>query len=292
MVARHCSADIDEGRLEAELLYGAAAGWDRAQVIAAGSEPPAPATLATFEALLDRRVAHEPLAYILGQREFFGLMLQVGPGALVPRPETETLVEQALAAIAAHPRADSGLHVVDVGTGSGAIAVAVAAHAPNVTVTAIDASTEALEWADRNRHRFAVAGRVTLAQGDLLAPIERPIDILIANLPYIPTDEVARLPEEIRAQEPVLAVDGGEDGLELVRQLLGQAPAHLAPDAWACLLEVGAGQTVYAAGLVTDALGVVTETHRDLARIRRVVTARAGYPPADGGAAAEAGAAR
>ncbi|MSP22787.1 MAG: peptide chain release factor N(5)-glutamine methyltransferase [Dehalococcoidia bacterium] len=287
LIEARAADDLDEGRLEAELLYAEAAGWDRVRVLASGAEVPEFEVLARFEALLDRRLAHEPLAYILGRREFYGLTFEVGPGCLVPRPETETLVEAALAAIREHPHAHRLVRVADVGTGSGAVALAVAKHALQAEVFATDASTEALEWAGRNRAHLGLTDRVVLLTGDLLEPIGEPLDVVLANLPYIPTEEVERLPEVIRTHEPRLAVDGGEDGLDLYRRLAEQLPSHLAEGVSAVLIEVGSGQASFAADVLTNALvlrqaqgeriGLDVRYHRDLAGTRRVVEVRRGY---------------
>lgn len=277
LLAVHAASGIDDARMQVELLYARAAGIERAAVIALGGRPPDEHALPTFEALLDRRRAHEPLAYILGEREFFGLSFLVGAGALVPRPETETLVERVLAAVAEHPAARRLVRVADVGTGSGAVALSVARHAPNTRVYGIDASTEALAWAGQNRARLGMQDRVVLLHGHLLDPVPEPLEIVAANLPYIPTEEYERLPDEIRRGEPRLAVDGGEDGLALYRQLFAQLPAHLAEGPIALLFEIGAGQAGYAAELAAEALGARAITHRDLLGIRRVVEVRRGY---------------
>jgi release factor glutamine methyltransferase len=273
--------ELDEARLEAELLYGEASGQDRAQVIAAGADEPAADALERFEGLLARRVGHEPLAYILGRREFYGLTFEVGEGALVPRPETETLVEAGLAAIREHPRARRLVRVADIGTGSGAVAIAVARHAPAVKMFAVDESTAALEWAGRNRKRLGPMERVVLLAGDLLSPLMEPLDVVLANLPYVPTEEFNALPDEIRAHEPALAVDGGEDGLDLYRRFAEQLPDHLVSDAYAVLVEIGAGQASFAEEILLDGLGrpegAETRMHRDLRGIRRVVEVRVGY---------------
>ena len=282
LVAAWAAESLDEARLEVDLLYGEAAGLSRAQVIAAGREAPPPEARARFEALLRRRMAREPLAYILGRREFHGLTFEVGPGVLIPRPETETLVETALAAIREHPNARRIVRVADAGTGSGAVAIAIARHAPSAKVFATDASTEALAWAGRNRARLGPMERVVLLADDLLEPIGEPLDVVAANLPYIPTDEYERLPEEIRDGAPRLAVDGGDAGLELVRRLVGQLPEHLADGPVAVLLELGGGQSPFVADWLTSALGgsdadVTVEVHRDLAGNRRVLEVRRGY---------------
>ena len=273
--------DLDEARLEVELLYGRAAGLDRVHVIAAGGHPADPAVLESFEQLLIRRLTHEPLAYILGQREFYGLTFAVGPGALIPRPETETLVEAALDAIRAHPRHQSLVRVADIGTGSGAIAIAVAHHAPAAKMFAVDQSTAALQWAGKNRKRLGSSDQVILLAGDMLEPLTEQLDIVLANLPYVPTEEYEALPDEIRAHEPELAVDGGNDGLDLYRRFAAQLSAHLVDDAYAVLIEIGAGQAPFAEDILIEALGhpegASVTAHRDLRGIRRIIELRVGY---------------
>jgi release factor glutamine methyltransferase len=281
LLAVSAADDLDEARLEVELLYGRAANLDRVHVIAAGGETPDPAALEPFEALVQRRVAHEPLAYILGEREFYGLTFEVGPGALVPRPETETLVEAALAAIREHPRHRRLVRVADIGTGTGIVAISVARHAPEAKVFAVDASTAALQWAGKNLRRLGPMERVVLLTGDLLDPLSEPLDVVLANLPYVPTEEYETLPDEIRAHEPELAVDGGDDGLDIYRRFAQQLPAHLVDDTYAVLVEIGAGQALFAEDILLDALGhpdnAEVRTHRDLRGIRRIVEVRVGY---------------
>ena len=227
---------------------------------------------------MERRRGREPLAYILGRREFYGLTFEVGPGVLIPRPETETLVEATLAAIREHPSARRLVRVADVGTGCGAVALSVSRHAPSAKVFATDASTEALAWAGRNRTRFGLLDRVVLLTGDLLEPIGEPLDVVAANLPYIPTDEYEDLPAEIRAGEPRLAVDGGDTGVDIVRLLVDQLPDHVADGPVAVLLELGGGQHGLVGDWVVEALGGGdVEVHRDLAGNRRVLEVRRGY---------------
>jgi release factor glutamine methyltransferase len=276
LLARRRAEDAAEARLEAELLYGEAAALDRAQVIARGAELPDAEAWSRFEELFARRLAGEPLAYITGRREFYGLSYLVGPGALIPRPETETLVEAALAAVREHPAARRQVRVVDVGAGPGTVALAIARHASSAAVVAIDASTAALAWAGRNRRRLGLVDRVVLLAGDLLEPLSEPVDVVVANLPYIPSAELALLPAEIREAEPTLAVDGGEDGLDVIRRFIEQLPAHLAEGPSAVLLEVGAGQAAFVEDLLREALGPELEVrrHRDLRGIARVVEAR------------------
>lgn len=280
LLAVRAAEDRDDARLQVELLYGRATGLERAQVMASG--PDEPREVEAFRTLLDRRARHEPLAYILGRREFYGVTFAVGPGCLIPRPETEAVVEAALAAIHEHPRARRLVRVADIGTGSGAIALAIAQHAPEAKVFATDVSTEALQWAGKNMRQFGLQGRVVLLAGDLLEPLVEPIDVLCANLPYVPTSEFEILPEAIRASEPRIAVEGGAMGIELIERLAEQAPAHLS-DAAAVILEVGAGQIAWAEDLVVTALEgagrgpLDVRRHRDLRGIRRVLEVRTGY---------------
>ncbi len=284
LLGAHCADDLDEARLQAEVLYAEVAHLDRAQVIAAGTRPTSDDAREAFDALLARRLKHEPLAYILGRREFFGMTFDVGPGCLIPRPETEALVEAAIAAVEEHPRYRRVVRVADIGTGSGAIAVSIAKHAPSTKVFAVDVSTEALQWAGRNMRKFGVEERMVLLAGDLAEPLTEPIDVLCANLPYVPTEDFLDLPPEIRASEPQVAVEGGPTGIELIARLASTLAQHLAPDCAAAFFELGAGQAGFVEDLVTTALNEAgrgpldVRVHRDLRGIRRVVEVRYGYP--------------
>jgi release factor glutamine methyltransferase len=277
LLAEGCDDDLDEARLDAEVLYGEAAGLTRAAVLARGGDEADADALARFDATLARRLDHEPLAYILGRREFFGMTFEVGPGVLIPRPDTETLVEAALAAIRAHPASRRLVRVADVGTGSGAVALAVGRHAASAKVWAVDRSTEALAIAGANRRRFHLEAQVVILAGDLLEPLLDPMDVVVANLPYIPTAEVETLAPEVRDREPRSALDGGTDGLDVFRALCAQLPAHLVDGPCAVLLEVGTGQAAVVAELLANAVPGEVRTHRDLAGIERVVEVRRGY---------------
>lgn len=280
LLVGQAAEDLDDAVLQADLLYAEASGLDRAQVMATSEGTPE--ALAQFAELLGRRLNHEPLAYILGRREFYGRTFEVGPGCLVPRPETEELVEAALVAVREHPRAKRLVRVADIGTGSGIIGLSIAAHAPNTKVWCVDVSTEALQWAGRNMRRHGLQDRVVLLAGDLLEPLTEPIDVLCANLPYVPTEDYEELPPQIRNREPRIAVEGGVTGIELIRRLTEQMAAHLAPEA-AVLLEVGAGQMGWVEELAVDALKQAgrdvtnVEAHRDLYGIRRCLEVRTGY---------------
>ncbi len=220
-----------------------------------------------FKRLVARRAQHEPVAYLTGHRAFFDLDLAVDARVLIPRPETELLVERALdlARRWEQPR------IVDVGTGSGAIAVSLAAHLPRATLWAIDASAGALAVARANAHRCGVAERITFLHGDLLSPLPGPIDLIAANLPYVSAAEYAALPPDVRRYEPRAALLSGVDGLDAIRALLDQAPDRLSADG-VVLLEIGAGQGMAAAALARSAFpGAAVEVVQDYARLDRII---------------------
>jgi len=230
------AAGLGDAPLDAALLLSGIAGVPRLELYAVDSDHLVPEMAATFAKAVARRCRREPVQYILGAAAFHGIELAVGPGCLVPRPETELLVERVLAL------AEPGAAVLDLGTGSGAIALAVAAARPDLRVTGVDASPEALSWAIRNRDRLGLAGRVELLAGDLLAPVAgRRFGIIAANLPYIREDERADLPRDVREWEPGEALFGGEDGLSVIRRAIASAPVHLLPGG-TLLLEIAPGQ--------------------------------------------------
>jgi release factor glutamine methyltransferase len=217
-------AGIEDERLESEVLLAHAMGIDRTHLLA-GLHTDAPTVArAAFEVMLARRLRHEPLAYIVGRREFYGIDIDCAPGALIPRPETEMLVEIALAEIAAR---GAGLRLADAGTGSGAIAVAICARSPVARVVAVEASEQALAIAKENVRRAGLADRIELRRGDLLEGAGV-FDVIVANLPYVSEGDWARLAPEIREHEPREALVGGPDGTEVIERLLATAPAHLA----------------------------------------------------------------
>lgn len=260
-------AGVDEARLDAELLFAAVLGINRALLLAHPDRRLTPKELARCRELIARRAAREPLAYILGRREFFGLEFAVDGRVLIPRPETELLVEHALRLAGLSPAPA----LADVGAGSGAIAVVLAVRLPAAAVYALDASDDALAVVAANARRHGVAGRVRCLAGDLLAPLPGPVDLVVANLPYVPTAEWQALPPEIRDWEPRQALDGGPDGLDPIRRLLAQAPPFLRPGA-ALLLEIGAGQGPAATDLARRALpGAVVRLQPDYAGLDRLV---------------------
>jgi len=237
------AAGIEDASLEAEVLLRHALRLDRAHLYARLQESLSPGDEAVFRSLVARRLTHEPAAYIVGQREFYGLDLETAPAALIPRPETELLVEAALARARLPDRRASRdpFLIVDVGTGNGAIAVALAVHLPWARLIAIDISREALALAARNARRHAVESRIAFLQADLLSALSCPADVIVANLPYVRSDDWEPLAPEIREHEPRIALDGGADGLREIGRLLEQAPSHLRPGG-SLLVELGPPQ--------------------------------------------------
>lgn len=270
-VAMLRAAGIEEAALEAELLLRHALGLDKTCFYLRLDQELSEERQQEFERLLAQRLAHRPTAYLTGHREFYGLDFFVGPGVLIPRPESEVLVEESLRA--ARARLDAGerrLVFVDVGTGSGAIAIAVAHALPALAVYATDISPAALAIAQLNARRLRVAGRIRFLQGDLLETLPEPADIIAANLPYIPSADVELLPPELRDNEPRIALDGGDDGLTLIRRLLGQLPTRMRPGGFV-VLETAFNQAQTVAALAREVARGPVETRRDLAGNERAV---------------------
>ena len=258
---------IEDASLESEVILRHALGIDRAAFFAGLEEHPGDAALRLSDSLVERRERGEPLAYILGRREFYGLDILATPAVLIPRQETELLVEGILEIGAG--RAD--LTVADVGTGSGAIAVAAAVNLPFCRVYATDTSESALRVAEANCQMHGVEDRVEPVHGDLLCPLDGPVDVIASNPPYVRTDEIAALGREI-GHEPIEALDGGRDGLDVVRRLFEQAPAALKPGG-AMLVEIDPRQIRVAISLATSAFpGGQVSHRRDLAGRPRIVT--------------------
>ena len=302
-------------RLDAEVLIASALGLPRLQLYVQFDRPLGPEELGAIREAVKRRQAGQSVAYVVGHKEFFGLDFAVDPRVLVPRPDTETLVDEALARLGAGglarkgsaqaaesaeaaepaepsesgPAADQAPgpsavdgaptapvppspRIADVGTGSGAIIVSLGKRLPGAALYAVDASADALAVARANAERHGV--RVTFLEGDLAEPLAAfaPFDLIVANLPYIPSAEIPTLAPEVRA-EPSAALDGGPDGLELIRRLVLAAPALLAPGG-AMALEVGAGQAAPVAAICLAAGLADIQQRRDLGSVDRVVSAR------------------
>lgn len=264
---------VASARLDAEVLLASVLGIDRVGVYLRFDQPLAAREVDAYRELLRRRAAGAPVAYLTGTREFWSVPLAVTPDVLIPRPETELLVERVLAG-----RVDGEPRILDLGTGSGALAIALARELPAARVVAVDVSPAAAAVATANAARAGVAERVTVVVGSWTAPLDAAarFDVIVSNPPYVPTAALAGLAPEVQA-EPALALDGGEDGLAAYRALVPQAAARLAPGG-RLLLEVGEGQaeTVAAIAVAAGLEGVAW--HADLAGIARVVTASAAAP--------------
>ena len=264
------SAGIDDAALEAEVMLRHALDVDRVAFFASLEEQPDAAPLRLADSLVARREQGEPLAYILGCREFYGLDIRVTPAVLIPRQETELIVD----AILEFGRARPGITLADVGTGSGAIAVAAAVNLPRSHVYATDSSDAALRVARDNCLMHQVEDRVALVHGDLLDPLDKPVDVIASNPPYVMTAEIASLGREVR-REPVQALDGGPGGLEVIRRLFEQAPAALRPGG-AMLVEIDPRQLRPATSLASAAFPRGSVSYRrDLSGRPRVVVVAA-----------------
>jgi release factor glutamine methyltransferase len=274
--ARFDRAHIDSPATTARVLVAQAVGRPREWLAAHDDADLSDQAALRLEQLVMRVEAHEPLAYILGHREFYGLDLLVDPRVLIPRPETEMLVELALAhlqtaATMSRASEDDSVDVIDVGTGSGAAAIAVSVHAPTARVLATDISADALDVARENARRCEVSACIRWQQADLLDGVQAQARVIIANLPYVTVEEIEALPPEIQAHEPRVALDGGPDGLALVRRLLAQLPAHLLPGGMA-VFEIGAAQGQLALQAARETLpGWRVELLPDLAKLDRVL---------------------
>jgi release factor glutamine methyltransferase len=263
--AKRLSGCSTTARLDAEVLLAHVLGLSRAGLLARLDDALDARTLAQYEELVKRREGGEPVAYLTGHKEFFGLDLTITPDVLVPRPETESVVEACLELLPA----DRPALMADVGTGSGAIAVAVARQRPRTRIYATDISATALEVARRNCLRHRVQDRVVLLQGNLLEPLPERVHVIAANLPYVPEGEAA---PDVAMWEPHVAIfGGGRDGTQLIRALLAQAPRYLLPGG-AVVLETAHSQGRAVSQLARDAFPAAqVELRRDLAGYDRIV---------------------
>lgn len=243
--------------LDARLLLQAAAGISREDLILGTDRILTGEQLTCFETFVSRRERHEPVSRILGQREFYGRAFRVTPDTLDPRPDTETLIEAALAVM---PR---GARLLDLGTGTGAIAITLLAERPEATGLATDLSTAALAVARENAGRLGVADRLALAEGNWFDPVAGVFDIILSNPPYIPAGDIAGLGPEVRNFDPGLALSGGIDGLDPYRMIASCAAAHLAAGGHV-LVEIGAGQAEDVVAIFARAGFRTAARHRDL----------------------------
>lgn len=256
---------IDSPQLDAVILLAHSLELDKSQLYARLEEKPDPAVEEAYKSLVARRLQHEPVAYITGQKEFYGLDLYVDRRVLIPRPETETLFEVALTIV----RQNHLSPLAEVGVGCGAVAIALAVNVPWLEIYAIDASN-ALTVAEANCQRHTVLDRVHLLRGDLLGPLPEPVGLIVGNLPYVSHEEVQSLPPDITQYEPLSAIDGGQDGLQHIRRLLAQAGPNLMPPGIICL-EIGATQASAVNELTREQFpGATVGLVKDLAGLDRV----------------------
>ena len=284
--ARLSAAGIDTPSLDAGLLLAEVLGTSRARLVLAWDEPLSGDARLRFDCLLERRLSGEPVAYILGRREFFGLDFAVNPAVLIPRPDTETLVEAALETAREMTRDAAGgpVSALDLCTGSGAAAITLKHEMPELAVYASDISPQALACARDNAARLLGENSVIFTQGDIFAAcgnaperndaapgnrIPRRFSIIVSNPPYIPAPVIPSLPPEVR-REPRLALDGGEDGLGIIRRIIAESPDHLTPGG-ALLLEADPRQMDAISGLLASFGYRGVKTYNDLSQRPRVI---------------------
>jgi release factor glutamine methyltransferase len=262
---------LDSPDLDARVLIGHALGLDHSALIAAGDRGLTPEQAERVTAAAARRLVHEPVARIIGEKEFWGLSLKLNDATLVPRPETETVVEAALAGFADSDK-NRNFFIADLGTGSGALLLALLTELPQARGIGTDISVSALTLARENATRHGVADRTWFVSCDFGAALSARFDLLVSNPPYISSGEIAGLAPEVRHYEPRIALDGGEDGIAGYRAILGDAVRLLKPGG--CLVvEVGAGQADRVMGLFEAAGLVCGRSHLDLSGIVRAWTA-------------------
>lgn len=269
-VLRRAGISDDEAELDARLLAEHVLGWTTEKFLTNSVDPAPTQFAARYDALIERRARREPTAYILRRQEFWGLDFEVGPGVLIPRPETELIVESTLAVTVPQ----QSYAVADVCTGSGCIAVAVARERAGARVAATDVSTAALEIAGRNAARLGAADRIAFHRADLFGDLGGPFDLILSNPPYVSESERLTMQPEVRDHEPPLALFAGADGLHVVRRLIDEAPPRLRPGGY-LIFEFGFGQADAVAGLISRAAALtMIDLRRDLQGIPRTAVAR------------------
>jgi release factor glutamine methyltransferase len=260
-----------ESALDARLLAQHVLGWTTEQFYVDAHAPEPDGFVPRYDSLVARRATREPLAYIVGYREFWGLDFEVTPAVLIPRPSTELIVE---AVLDLFPDRPAPLAVADVCTGCGCLAVAIAHERPGATVVASDISHEALVVAHRNAERWDVGDRITFTHADLLAGIDASFDVIVANPPYVLANAGPALAPEVRDHEPAVALYGGADGMTLLTRLVAEAPYRLRPGGY-LIFEFGLGQDVEIEELLEQAPELVNvDVRRDLEGIARTAVAR------------------
>lgn len=267
-------AGIADAPIEAELLLGHVLRMSKAQLYTVPERSLTPAETDRLRHLVRRRLAHEPTAYILGYSEFYGIEFYVDGRTLIPRPETELLVEKAVELGRHISQAGKQITIADIGTGCGAIAISLALALPGAEIYATDISASALQVAEVNCRRHAVDKQVELLQGNLLEPLPQPVDMVVANLPYIGDCEFKDVSPEVRDYEPTMALAGGEKGLDKIEQMLEQLPGRVNQGGY-LLLEIGQGQGETAISLIKNHLPQADmELIPDLGGIERVIKTR------------------
>lgn len=269
------AAGIDNVRFEARLLLSHAAGLAIEQLVSRGRDPAPASVAASLRELTARRVRREPMAYILGEREFWGLPFKVSPAVLIPRPDSETVIETALDLL---PDRTRPLRILDLGLGSGCLLLTLLREYPQATGVGIDASEEALAVAQANADLLGVASRARLSAGDWRQPgwaehLDGPFDLLVSNPPYIESATVEGLMPEVAKHEPWLALDGGRDGLAAYRDIAAGAPRLVVHGGWA-VVEGGEGQAPDIAALFAAAGFTPRAARKDLGGVERVVPAQ------------------
>ena len=270
------TAGIEDADVDARLLVGHALHLDRARLIAQSDRILEAREINVISALAARRLKREPVSRILGQKEFWSIALAITPDVLVPRPETETVVEGALDFVVRGGLRMEKLRILDIGTGSGALLLALLRELPNATGIGTDISTGALKVARENAARCGVEGRCTLVVCDIASVVEGPFDLLVSNPPYIAHNEITSLAPEVKNYDPTVALDGGDDGLAAYRAIAADAKRLLAPGA-RMFVELGAGQEAAVRDLFTNVGLIAGIARTDLAGIPRVLGA--GFVP-------------
>jgi release factor glutamine methyltransferase len=268
------SAGIEKPEVDARLLLGHALRLERAQLLSQSDRLLEVREIEAVSALAARRLKREPVARIQGAKEFWSLPLTVTPDVLVPRPDTETVVEAALDFVARGSLRMEKLRILDIGTGSGAILLALLSELPNAVGLGTDISAAAAEVARANAQRNALAARCDFVVCDIAAGVQGKFDLVVSNPPYVARGDIATLAAEVRGYDPAIALDGGNDGLTTYRAIAGDAPRLLAAGA-SLIVELGAGQEPAVAALFTNAGLRVTGVRKDLAGIARALSATA-----------------
>jgi len=273
LVRIFAAAGLDTPALDARILVGHALGLDHAALAGAAERILGREEGERIASLAARRLAHEPIARIVELKEFWGLPLRITPAVLVPRPETETVVSTALAAIDRESARARRLRIADLGTGSGALLLALLSELPNAFGVGTDIDAAALAVARDNAERLRLAAQAAFVTCDFAAALEGPLDLVVANPPYVASAEVPHLAPEVREHDPLLALDGGADGLRAYRTLAAQTPRLIGAGGH-MVVEVGAGQAAVAASLFTQRQPLDVTAAADLAGIPRVLHVR------------------